>query len=257
MSHVTENQPPGTPTWIDLGIPDLDRAMEFYGAVFGWEFEVGPAEAMHYTVCRLDGRVVAGLAETDPGSTAFWWNVYLATSDCDATVARVDDAGGSVVVPAMDVMDSGRMAVVKDTVGAQFGLWQGGTLVGCEVVNQPGSLLRNDLITPDPAPAREFYATVFDFTLDGNPDLPEFDFTFLRRPDGHEIGGIMGVPQAESSAWGTLFQVTDTDEALARAAATGGTGGQPQNMIYGRIAEITDPFGARFSVGAPLAGGQG
>ncbi len=28
MSLVTENQPDGTPTWIDLGIPDLDRAME-------------------------------------------------------------------------------------------------------------------------------------------------------------------------------------------------------------------------------------
>ena len=30
MSYVTANQPNGTPTWIDLGIPDLDRAMEFY-----------------------------------------------------------------------------------------------------------------------------------------------------------------------------------------------------------------------------------
>ena len=27
MSLVTGNQPDGTPTWIDLGIPDLDRAM--------------------------------------------------------------------------------------------------------------------------------------------------------------------------------------------------------------------------------------
>ena len=42
MSFVTENPPDGTPTWIDLGIPDLERAMAFYGALFGWEFEVGP-----------------------------------------------------------------------------------------------------------------------------------------------------------------------------------------------------------------------
>ena len=33
--------------------------------------------------------------------------------------------------------------------------------------------------------ALEFYAAVFDFTLDGNDDMPEADFTFLRRPDGH------------------------------------------------------------------------
>ena len=49
MSHVTENQPLGTPTWIDLGIPDLDRAMDFYGALFGWTFDVGPEEYDRYT----------------------------------------------------------------------------------------------------------------------------------------------------------------------------------------------------------------
>lgn len=252
MSQVTENQPEGTPTWIDLGVPDLDRAIPFYRAVFGWEFEVGPPETMHYTICRLDGKAVAGLAAANPGATQFWWNVYFATSDCDATAGRITGAGGELVMPPMDVMDQGRMALARDPVGAQFGLWQGGQLVGCEVVNEPGSLLRNDLVTPDPEPARAFYATVFGFTHDGNPDLPDFDFTFLRRPDGHEIGGIMGVPQAPSSAWGTLFQVADTDDVLARVAAAGGTAGPAEDMVYGRIATVTDPFGAEFSVGAPL-----
>ncbi|GAB3756459.1 VOC family protein [Microlunatus parietis] len=45
MSELTTKQPAGTPTWIDLGIPDLDRAMTFYGAFFGWEFDVGPRRA--------------------------------------------------------------------------------------------------------------------------------------------------------------------------------------------------------------------
>jgi len=257
MSHVTQNQPDGTPTWIDLGIPDLDRAMDFYRAVFGWEFEVGPPETMRYTVCRLDGKAVAGLAQSNPHDSAFWWSVYLATSDCDATVRRITDAGGSVVVEPMDVMAQGRMAVAKDPVGAQFGLWQGGQLVGCELVNEPGALLRNDLHTPDPEPARAFYAAVFGFTLDGNPDLPEFDFTFLRRPDGHEIGGIMGVPHAPSSAWGTLFQVADTDQVLARVASAGGTAGAAEDMVYGRIATVKDPFGAEFRIGAPLTNAAG
>ena len=53
MSPVSGNQPDGTPTWIDLGISDLDRAMEFYRALFGWEFDVGPAETGHYTMCLL------------------------------------------------------------------------------------------------------------------------------------------------------------------------------------------------------------
>jgi uncharacterized protein len=84
MSIVTENQPDGTPTWIDLGVPDLDRALDFYGALFGWQFDVGPAEYGRYTTAYLDGGRVAALAPSpEPAATRFWWNVYLATADCE------------------------------------------------------------------------------------------------------------------------------------------------------------------------------
>jgi predicted enzyme related to lactoylglutathione lyase len=249
MTHVTENQPDGTPTWIDLGIPDLEGAMAFYRALFGWEFQVAPPEMLRYTQCLLDGRRVAALAENpDPEATEFWWNMYFATADCDATARRIADAGGSLVMAPMDVADQGRMAIAKDPVGAQFGLWQGRTHIGCEVVNEPGSLVRNDLVTPTPEPARAFYAAVFDFTLDGNQDLPDFDFTFLRRPDGHEIGGVMGLPDAPRSSWSTTFEVADTDAVVATATAAGGTAGPAEDFVYGRMATITDPFGTEFTV---------
>jgi predicted enzyme related to lactoylglutathione lyase len=183
--------------------------------------------------------------------------VYLATADCDATARRITDAGGSLLVAPMDVLDQGRMAIARDPVGAQFGLWQGRAHVGCEVVNEPGALVRNDLVTPDPEPARAFYAAVFDFTLDGNADLPEFDFTFLRRRDGHEVGGVMGVPGGPSSAWATTFEVADTAAVVARAAAGGGSPGPAEDFVYGRMATITDPFGAEFSVIARPEGQRG
>lgn len=249
MSYVTTIQPEGTPTWIDLGIPDLDRAMAFYHALFGWEFDVGPAEFGRYTTCLLDGRPAAAMMPNpDPAATSFWWNMYFATADCDRTAERIADAGGTIVEAPMDVMDQGRMAVARDPVGAQFGLWQGRTHIGAQVVNEPGSLVRNDLITADPARARAFYATVFGFTLDRNEDLPGLDFTFLRRPDGHEIGGILGLPQAEASKWETTFEVADTDAVVARAREAGGTARDIEDSLYGRTATITDPFGTEFSV---------
>jgi predicted enzyme related to lactoylglutathione lyase len=250
MSMVTGNPPDGTPTWIDLGIPDLERAMEFYGALFGWEFEVGPAETGRYTMCLLRGRPVAAIMPNqDSGATEFWWNVYFATGDCDGTAKRITEAGGTLIQSPMDVMGFGRMAIARDPVGAQFGLWQGRTHIGCELVNEPGALLRNDLVTPTPEPARAFYTAVFDYTLDGNADLPGMDFTFLRRPDGHEIGGIIGAA-GSTSAWGTLFEVDDTDAVVAKARAAGGSATTPEDFVYGRIATITDPFGAEFTVGA-------
>ncbi|WP_030678517.1 VOC family protein [Streptomyces rimosus] len=263
MSRVTGNQPDGTPTWIELTVPDLDRAMDFYGALFGWTYETETtgaageaadpaaegAEHGRYAVGLVDGQRAAGLMER-PGEAGGAWIMYMATDDCDGTAKRVADAGGRVLWGPVEIRDYGRAALVEDTVGAQFGLWQGRARLGCEVVNEPNSLIRNDLIAPDPAPARDFYAAVFGYTLEPNADLPDADFTFLRRPDGHEIGGIMGDPSAGAAGWGTLFEVADTDAAVARAVAAGGTAGEPEDSVYARHARITDPFGAEFTVGA-------
>jgi uncharacterized protein len=244
---VDTAQPLGTPTWIDLGVPDLDRALEFYGAVFGWDFAVGPEEYGRYTTCLLRGRAAAAITTEYDVSTGPAWRVFLATPDCDDTVSHARHAGGEVLVEPDDIGDQGRLAFARDPTGAVFGLWQGRAHIGCEVVNEPGSLVRNDLVTPDPQRAREFYAQVFGFTLDGNQDMPEADFTFLRRPDGHEIGGIMGAPGG-GSAWATTFEVAGTDEAVGRALAHGGTSDGASDFLYGRLATVTDPFGAQFSL---------
>ena len=245
---VDTNQPLGTPTWITLAVPDLDRALDFYGAVFGWDFAGGPEESGGFTLCLLRGRTVAAILPSEDRSTPSAWMVHLASPDCDATVERTRSAGGSVLEAPADVLDQGRTALLRDPVGATFALWQGRRHVGCQVVNEPGSLVRNDLVTPTPEPARQFYAAVFDFTLDRNQDMPGFDFTFLRRPDGHEVGGIVGVPGAAASAWNTTFEAAGTDEVVRRAVAAGGTSAGAEDMLYGRIATITDPFGAEFSV---------
>jgi uncharacterized protein len=243
---VDTNQPLGTPTWLDLGIPDLDRALQFYGALFGWEFEIGPEETGRYTMCFLRGRRVAAISAMHDPARVFW-NVYLATDDCDRSAERARAAGGTLLIEPMDVMDQGRMAIVRDPVGAQFGLWEGRAHTGAQVVNEPGALVRNDLVTPDPGPARDFYAAVFDFSVEGNPQMPQADFTFLRRPDGHEVGGIMGAP-GSTSAWSTTFEVAGTDEAVQRALDAGGRSDGAKDFLYGRLATITDPFGAEFSI---------
>jgi uncharacterized protein len=244
---VDTNQPLGTPTWIELAVPDLDAGLEFYRAVFGWDFRGGPEEYGGYTNFLLRDRPVAGIFQTaEPQPSA--WTVSLATPDVDETVLRARQAGGTVVEEPVDVMAQGRAAQLRDAVDARFALWQGRDHVGCQVVNEPGSLVRNDLVTPTPEPARKFYAAVFDFTLDRNEDMPDLDFTFLRRPDGHEVGGIMGAPGAAASAWNTTFEVAGTDDVVQRAVDAGGSSTGVEEFRYGRMATITDPFGAEFSV---------
>ncbi|ONI79812.1 glyoxalase [Actinosynnema sp. ALI-1.44] len=247
MVQIDRNQPLGTPTWTDLAVPDLAAAKEFYGAVFGWTF----AEDERGTVCLLRGLAVAGLRAETPG---YGWEVHIATDDCAGTVKRAAAAGGVVVREPHDVGQLGRAAIVTDPTGTRFGLWQGGREPGCRLVNEPDTLVRNDLVTPNPGRARDFYTAVFDFTLDGNEEqLPGVDFTFLRRPDGHEIGGVLGTTESEVSYWETSFAVASADETMARVAAAGGTAGKLEDMPYARMGKAVDPFGNEFHVGSQPA----
>lgn len=234
MTEISTNQPLGTPTWVDLAIPDLARAMDFYGAVLGWEFVTGSVETGRYTICRVGGKAVAGIMpHPDADATDFWWNVYLATDDCDATVQRVIDTAGSVINPPMDIMDQGRMAVLRDPAGSQFGLWQGRALVGAERVMEPGTLVRNDLIAQDPEGSAGFYATVFDFVPERNTEIPGMDFLALIRPDGHDVGGIFAADEDSTLGWDTTFEVDEVNTAVQRVRTAGGQATEPRTSHSG------------------------
>src|SRR5438477_8175967 len=95
----------GTPCWVDLGVTDIGKAGAFYAALFGWELQPGPPEAGGYTVCRKDGRQVAGIGPQmgPPGPST--WTTYLAADDVEQTASKIKAAGGQVVTGPMDVMD--------------------------------------------------------------------------------------------------------------------------------------------------------
>ena len=62
---------PGVPCWIDTSQPDPEAAVDFYSALFGWEFEnVMPPGAGMYFVGRLSGRDVAAVASIPESAPA-------------------------------------------------------------------------------------------------------------------------------------------------------------------------------------------
>lgn len=261
MTLVTSNAPDGTPTWMELGIPDIERAKAFYGALFGWEFQDNGPESGYYTMCLLRGEPVAAMMPNpDQEATDFWWGVSFAAADCDGTAKRAADAGGETVHPPMDVMDLGRMAVLKDPQGGQFSLWQGRSHTGARIVNEPGSFVWHDLFTPDTGAAREFYGAALGLRSERLPDHSggDVDYTTLQRPDDRYIGGIMGEPGAPRASWVTYFAVEDADEAVRLVREGGGTVEEdPFDSPYGRIAAIRDPFGAPLRVMKPAPEPQG
>jgi uncharacterized protein len=160
---------PGVPCWIDTSQPDPEAAVDFYSALFGWEFEnVMPPGAGMYFVGRLRGREVAAVsAIPESASARASWDTYVAVESADETTSEVRDAGGGVVKEPFDVPGAGRMAVLTDPEGAAFCVWEAKQFKGARVVNEPGSLNFNGLNTRDVESAKSFYGSVFGWETMG------------------------------------------------------------------------------------------
>ncbi|MER5786172.1 VOC family protein [Streptomyces mobaraensis] len=253
MPEVREAYAPGTPCWVDLMAPDQRAALDFYRDLFGWQGEPGPPETGGYAVCTLDGRAVAGIGPAmaqegqPPPPTA--WTTYLAVADADAAVDAVAEHGGRVLAPGMDVLTFGRMAVVADSTDAVFGLWQTRDFFGCEVVNEPGAVIWNELNTSDPEAAGTFYRSAFGIEAAPMEEAPGY---FALKADGRPVGGMQGLerfPEGTPSHWLTYFAVDGTDttvDALVRAG--GSVLVPPFDMVAGRMSVVSDPQGGIFAV---------
>lgn len=249
---------PGTPSWVDIGVPDMDAAVAFYGALFGWTFTEGAEETGGYRQALVGDKSVAGFGpKMDPGPP--FWATYIATDNADETAAKVVAAGGQVIVEPMDVMDFGRMAVFTDDTGTFFSVWQAGSHLGAQLVNEPNTLTWNELNTRNAEEAKPFYAAVFGWTSETS-ESPMMTYTewYL---DGAVIGGMlhMGpqIPAEVPAHWLVYFAVEDTDAAVAKVTELGGSVMVPPfDIEAGRFAVVADTAGAHFAV-IKLAAGMG
>ncbi|MCC3655645.1 MULTISPECIES: VOC family protein [Streptomyces] len=122
---------PGALCWVELYTTDGAAAREFYRGLLGWETQdmempggggtyilIGPAgkgeERMHGGIMELPAE---HLQQT--GGRPYWHPVF-AVEDCDATVAKVTENGGTVQMGPETAEGVGRMAVCADPFGADF-----------------------------------------------------------------------------------------------------------------------------------------
>jgi len=243
----------GTPNWVDLQTSDQAAAKAFYTHLFGWLYDDQPMpDGQVYSMAVLRGHQVAAIAPQPPELAAAgappMWNTYLAVDSADEATARAEEAGGTVAMAPFDVMDAGRMSFVLDPSGAAVALWQADKHIGATLVNEPGTLNWNELITSDQG-VFAFYTAVAGLTAaveDMGDGQPYAVFKAGEAP----VGGSM-LPQAPGvpNHWHVYFGTDDADAAAATAAEQGGTVVVPPfDTPVGRIAVLSDPQGAVFSV---------
>ena len=244
--------PDGTPCWADLGAPDIAKARAFYSDVFSWTVQPGGPETGGYSVAELNGRGVAGLGpKMGPPEAPTMWMTYLATSDADATAAKITSAGGQLVMEPMDVMDAGRMAVAVDPAGAVFGVWQARAFPGAQIVNESGAMRWNEQVSRDFEGSKAFYAAVFGYEYG---DMSGSGFSYATfKVDGRDVGGIgdlhAGLPADTPPGWRVYFGAADTDASVVRVQANGGSViREPIDHSYGRMSTVADDQGGVFSL---------
>ena len=217
---------PGTPSFIDIGAPDVAAAAAFYGGLFGWAHNDFGPDAGGYGMLTMRGRTVAGIGPQQSPDMPPYWTVYITVADADASAEAVVASGGTVVVPAMDVFEAGRMVVCQDPGGSFFSMWQAKDSIGCEIVNEPGSFCWNELATTDLDAARAFYTQVFGWErLDQGATHAADAYTLA----GEILCGAHSAGEGEFPAWSVWFAVEDCEASAAKVAELGGSVFVPPN----------------------------
>lgn len=255
---MTDQQsiPTGAPCWIDLMTSDVDRSRSFYCELFGWTADDGAEEFGGYFNFAKDGAQVAGGMPRQPGmEMPDCWSIYLASDDAEKTAQAVAAHGGQVHVEPMVVADAGTMAFVGDSTGAPIGIWQPGQHRGFAAQGVAGTPSWFELHTRDYEGALGFYRDVFGWQTQVESDTPQFRYSTMVHGEVQRAG-IMDassfLPEGVASHWSVYFGVDDADAALAQVERLGGSIVRPtEDTPYGRLAEATDPTGARFKLVAP------
>lgn len=248
----------GTPIWYELMAKDPLAARRFYAEVVGWQIdaELPTGATMDYRMINAaDGPIGGVFRLTDEmcrqGASPCWM-MYLGVDDVDACVAAIQSAGGAVLLPAFDIANVGRIAMVADPQGAAFYVMRGDSDEPSRACDpeRAGHGMWHELHASDGAQATEFYVAQFGWAKSRAMDMGEMGVYQLFSVDGRDLGGIMSDREFPRPAWLPYFRVDGIAQAAQRIVQAGGRVlSGPMEVPGGDwIVNGVDPEGALFAL---------
>ena len=115
----------GEYTHIEIPADDPARAQRFYEGVFGWTFREmeGYPDYYLYTTAAGENGVGGAIGKRDVSAPHEIRN-YIDVDSVDESAARAVELGGRIVEAKAEVPGQGWYAVVEDSEGNQFAIWQ-------------------------------------------------------------------------------------------------------------------------------------
>jgi len=242
---------PGAFCWADLGTSDDAAAEKFYTSLLGLTVFNAPTDRGRYAILLKDGKQVAALyKQMQPGAPTAWL-LYFSAPNVDEAVAKATSLGAKTLMPAMDVMTAGRMALLQDPTGAAFAVWQAKDHPGAQVLDEDGAVCWIELQSTDADTSAGFYKKMFGWTIDPGKDGT---YLHLQSSAGKHFGGMMTMNEHMKAAhvpshWLAYFQVADCDAVAKKAVLLGGQVVVPTMTIdVGTFTVLRDPQGAVFAL---------
>lgn len=248
---------PGDFCWMELGTTDQNAAKSFYTSLFGWtfsDFPMGPNDL--YTMFSLEGRNV-GAAYTlrkdqREQHVPPHWMLYVSVESADDGASKAAKLGGTVLAPAFDVYDVGRMAVLQDPTGAVFSVWQAKSHAGMGIAGVDGTFCWADLSTPDRELASKFYSGLFGWTFNLGEDKDPDGYLHIKNGENF-IGGVQTVAHRPANVpphWLPYIYTSDCDASADKAKKLGANFHLPPMTMenVGRFGVVADPQGAVFAI---------
>jgi predicted enzyme related to lactoylglutathione lyase len=106
---------------IEIPADDTAQGREFWGGLFGWQFEAFPGGPGEYHMTRIGEQQGAAVTNMEPGKRGT--RSYFDVDDIKAGAARVGELGGEADQP-QPVPGMGWFVTCRDPQGNDFGLWQ-------------------------------------------------------------------------------------------------------------------------------------
>lgn len=248
--------------WHELMTADTDAAKRFYGSVVGWSTEAWVGGNPDYTVWTADGAPIGGLMKLTPEMVSMGappsWTGYIEVDDADATVERIKQLGGSLVMGPHSAPGVGRFAIARDPQGAVFAIITSESALEPETDPKPLEFSWHELITSDWKAGAEFYEAIFGWKKQSEMDMGPMGTYYMFGRDRFTYGGMMNKPAEMPAPPHWMHYVMTRDSADAAAERATKAGGQvingPMEVPGGdRIAAIVDPQGATFAVHSKAA----
>jgi predicted enzyme related to lactoylglutathione lyase len=250
--------------WHELMTTDVPAARGFYAPVADWAIEKWEGGIVEYWSLLVGDQPMGGLMELPEEAAKMGvpshWMGYVGTDDVDRDVKRATGLGATLAMPAKDIPDVGRIAVLQDPQGAAISLFTpAGDPPPGAGEGAVGAFSWHELMTSDLDGAWSFYSQLFGWKELSVFDMGDMGPYKIFGFGEHQMGGMFKKPAGAPgpSFWLYYFRVRSVDAAVAKVQERGGKVlNGPMEVPGGdRIAQCMDPQGAMFAVHEVVAAG--